>query len=462
MSVHSTFKSSFRKPQRFLAQIAGVCGFLFPGVCAVPAADDGMFAREVAPVLIRKCLVCHNEEKSKGGYRLDDTKILLKAGDSDRAPVVAGKPEASSLFALLIHPDAGERMPQKDEPLPKPDIEAFRRWIAAGALLPEQSIRLTTLVPRIHAAPPSVYRRAMPANAVAVTPDGKQLAAGGINEVLLWDSAGTQVLTRMTNLPPQIQGLDFSPDGSWLAIAGGLSGQFGEVVVQKPADPSSRKMLVGLKDLALDVRFSPDGRLLVVAGADNAVRLFSTSGWKQARVLLAHADWVLSAAFSADGKHLVTASRDKTVRVSNVEDGQVEATYMNHGAPVLAAVFSQDGKLVFSGGRDRAVHGWRVSDGKEQFRLKEPEGDIQRLIVRSNDLFVASADKLVRQYRIDTKALVRTFEGHRDWVQSLVVPDAGGLVYSGGFDGEVRVWKIATGELERRFVPTPGLEQAKK
>ena len=104
----------------------------------------------------------------------------------------------------------------------------------------------------------------------------------------------------------------------------------------------------------------------------------------------------------------------------------------------------------------------RVSDGKEQFRLKEPEGDIQRLIVRSNGLFVASADRFVRQYRIDTKSLVRTFEGHRDWVQSLVVPKSGNVVYGGAFDGEVRVWKLANGELERRFVPTPGFEQAKK
>ena len=462
MPAHPAFNTHIPKPRFLLAVVAGSCGLLLSTVGVVRGADDGMFARDVAPVLIRKCLICHNEEKSKGGYRLDDTRILLKAGDSDRSPVVAGNPESSPLFSLLIHPDADERMPQKDEPLPKADVEAFRRWIAAGALLPEQPIRLTTLVPRIHAAPPAVYRRAIPANAIAVTSDGTQLAAGGINEVFLWDSAGTRVLDRMTNLPPQIHGLDFSPDGSWLAVAGGLSGQFGEVGVQKPADPGSRKMLVGLKDLALDVRFSPDGRFLAVAGADNAVRLFSTADWKQARVVQAHADWVLSAAFSADSKHLVTASRDKTVRVSNVEDGQVEATYMNHSAPVLAAAFSADGKLVLSGGRDRAVHGWRVSDGKEQFRLKEPEGDIQRLIVRSNDLFVASADRLIRQYRIDTKSLVRTFEGHRDWVQSLAVPNAGGLVYGGAFDGEVRVWKVADGELERRFVPTPGFEKAEK
>ncbi len=445
-----------------MATFAGACGFLLSTAFIVQAADDGMFAREVAPVLIRKCLVCHNEEKSKGGYRLDDTWALLKAGDSDKPPVVAGKPESSPLFSLLIHPDADERMPQKDEPLPKADVDAFRRWIAAGAVLPEQPIRLATLVPRVHAAPPGGYRRANPANAIAVTPDGNQLASGGINEVLLWDSAGTGLLGRMTNLPPQIQGLDFSPDGSWLAVAGGLSGQFGEAVVQKPSDPGSRKMLASLKDLALDVRFSPDGRLLAVSGADNSVRLFSTVDWKQARVLQSHADWVLSAAFSADSKHLVTASLDKTVRVSNVEDGQVEATYMNHGAPVFAAAFSADGKLVLSGGRDRAVHGWRVSDGKEQFRLKEPEGDIQRLLVRSNDLFVASADKLVRQYRVDTKALVRTFQGHRDWVQSLAVPKAGSLMFSGGFDGEIRVWKLVNGELERRFVSTPGFEQAKK
>ena len=462
MPLRPTSKAFVSKPQLLKAKITGACGILLLSSGLVMAADDGMFAREVAPVLIRKCLICHNEEKSKGGYRLDDTKVLLKAGDSDKPPVVAGKPEASPLFSLLIHPDADERMPQKDEPLPKADVEAFRRWIAAGAVLPAQTIRLTTLVPRIHSAPPAVYRRATPANAMAVASDGKQLAVGGINEAILWDSSGTQMISRLTNLPPQIQTLDFSPDGSWLAVAGGLSGQFGEAVVQKPADPGSRKMLVGLKDLVLDVRFSPDGRLLAVAGADNAVRLFSTSDWKETRVLQQHADWVVSVAFSVDGKRLVTASRDKTVRVSNLEDGQLEATYMNHGAPVLAAAFSQDGKLVLSGGRDRAVHGWRVSDGKEQFRLKEPEGDIQRLLVRSNDLFVASADKLVRQYRIDTKTLVRTFQGHRDWVQSLVVPKEGGVIYSGGFDGEVRVWKLANGELDRRFVPTPGFEQVQR
>lgn len=462
MPAHPAFNTHVPKPRLLLAVLAGSFGFLLSTAGVVRGADDGMFAREVAPVLIRKCLICHNEEKSKGGYRLDDTRILLKAGDSDRPPVVPGNPESSPLFSLLIHPDADERMPQKDEPLPRTEVEAFRRWIAAGAHLPERPVRLATLVPRIHAPPPTVYRRAVPANAMAVTPDGMQLAAGGIGEVLLWDSAGTRVLDRMTNLPPQIHGLDFSPDGSWLAVAGGLSGQFGEAVVQKPSHPGSRKVLAGLKDLALAVRFSPDGRYLAVVAADNAVRLFSTSDWTQTRVLQAHADWVLSAAFSADSKHLVTASRDKTVRVSGVEDGQVEATYMNHGAPVLAASFSQDGKMVFSGGRDRAVHGWRVSDGKEQFRLREPEGDIQRLIVRSNDLFVASTDRLIRQYRIDTKSLVRTFEGHRDWVQSLVVPDAGGLVYGGAFDGEVRVWKVADGGLERRFVPTPGFEPAQK
>lgn len=450
--LHSTIA-----PQSLKAKLAWVCGVLLLAPQILLADEPVRFAKEVAPILVRKCLACHNEEKSKGGYRLDDTRVLLKAGDSDEAPVVARKPEASSLYSLLVKTDPDERMPQKDEALPKADVEAIRRWIEAGAVLPAETVRLAALVPRGHSAPPAAYRRPFPANALAVSPAGNQLAVGGLNEVVLWETSGAKMLSRITNLPPQIQSIDFSPDGMWIAVAGGLSGQFGEASVIQPAEPTTRKMILNLKDLVLDARFSRDGKLLAVAGADNAVRLFSTTDWKEARVLQQHADWVVSVAFSADGKHLVTSSRDKTVRVSKVEDGELEATYMNHGAPVLAAVFSEDGKLVFSGGRDRAVHAWRVSDGKEQFRLKEPEADIQRLLVRSNDLFVASADKVVRHYRLDTKALVRKFEGHRDWVQSLVLPKAGDLLLSGGFDGEVRVWKLANGELDRRFVPTPGL-----
>ncbi len=438
----------------FRSTFTATLTLLLAFVSHASSADESVFARDVAPVLVRKCLTCHNDEKAKGGYRLHDTKVLLKAGDSGEAPVTAGKPEASHLFALLVHPDADERMPQKDEPLPKSDIEAIRRWITSGAALPEQPVRLTVLVPRVHSAPPAVYLRPVPVNAMALAVDGR-MAFGGINEVFIRDAATASLQSRITNLPPQIHGLDFSPDGSWLAVGGGLSGQFGEAVVVKPAEPASRRIISSLKDLVLEVRFSPDGQLLAVAGADNAVRLFSTSDWKEALVLQHHADWVVSTAFSADGKHLVTASRDKTVRVCNVTNGQVEATYIAHAAPVFAAVFSADGKLVLSGGRDRAVHGWRVSDGKEQFRLKEFEGDIQRLVVRSNDLFAASSDKLVRQYRIDTKALVRTFEGHRDWVQSLVLPREAGVLYSGAFDGEVRVWKTATGEFDHRFAPAP-------
>ena len=49
------------------AKFAGICGVLFLATQALTAAEQGSFAKEVAPILVRKCLACH---------KLDNTKIV--------------------------------------------------------------------------------------------------------------------------------------------------------------------------------------------------------------------------------------------------------------------------------------------------------------------------------------------------------------------------------------------------
>src|SRR5439155_16870524 len=99
-----------------------------------PACDATpvSFTNDIAPILWRKCISCHDEKKAKGGLRLQ-TYAALMAGGKDKEPVlIAGKPEESAMYKLLTTTDPDDRMPQKDDPLPKDDIELIRRWIAEG------------------------------------------------------------------------------------------------------------------------------------------------------------------------------------------------------------------------------------------------------------------------------------------------------------------------------------------
>ena len=66
-------------------------------------------------------------------------------------------------------------------------------------------------------------------------------------------------------------------------------------------------------------KFSPDGRRIVTASADQTARIWDADTAKPLRVLSGHDDFVWSAAFSPDGRRILTASFDRTVRVWDAE-----------------------------------------------------------------------------------------------------------------------------------------------
>ena len=95
------------------------------------------FKKDIAPIFESRCVKCHGEKKQKGEYRLDNAKDIVKAGDSEESPIVAGKPDASYLFKLVaMSEDDDDVMPPKGGTLTKDQVAKIKAWIAEGAKFP--------------------------------------------------------------------------------------------------------------------------------------------------------------------------------------------------------------------------------------------------------------------------------------------------------------------------------------
>ena len=81
--------------------LAGSCSLLWvPLVLAglnALAAEPIDFDKQVAPILVTRCLECHNEATSSGGLVLTNADGFRKGGESGES-VVPGRPDESPLF----------------------------------------------------------------------------------------------------------------------------------------------------------------------------------------------------------------------------------------------------------------------------------------------------------------------------------------------------------------------------
>ncbi|MGV3539769.1 MAG: c-type cytochrome domain-containing protein [Rufibacter sp.] len=88
----------------------------------------------VRPILQEKCYNCHGTNKQKGKLRLDSEVFILKGGKHGEV-LVAGQPEKSDLYALLVLPEEDERrMPPKDKKqLTAQEIKIIQWWIGQAS-----------------------------------------------------------------------------------------------------------------------------------------------------------------------------------------------------------------------------------------------------------------------------------------------------------------------------------------
>jgi hypothetical protein len=106
-----------------------------PKLAVVPATggETVKFSKDIAPVLVDNCFVCHSGQQPTGNLQMGRFTDMIRGGQSGN-PWIPGQP-ADSLLIKKLKGAAGKRMPQPDkkEPLPADVIAKFEKWIAEGA-----------------------------------------------------------------------------------------------------------------------------------------------------------------------------------------------------------------------------------------------------------------------------------------------------------------------------------------
>jgi RNA polymerase sigma factor (sigma-70 family) len=339
---------------------------------------------------------------------------------------------------------------------------------------------------------------------VAYSPDGSLLATAG-NGVRVWDTVRRKMLWEARKFHRWGRAVAFSPDGTALAAAG----RDGTLRLWEGASGKEIRRLKGHRGQIHALAFSPDDKTLVAGGEDGAVHLWA---WRTGRRLghfRAHAGAVSTIAFSLDAKVLASGGNDRTVcfwdaatgrplhrpgkvkgpvlcvrfapdgrrvvSASGVNDalgtarvnpgeGEVKLWDVARGRElrrftgrspfsVIGVAFSPDGKdLVGAGGRSHNLRHWKVDTGREELRFGGHQGEIERVAFSADGKALATAgDRTVRIWDAATGEALY-YLPHRDEVNAVAYSPDGRLLASAGVDGQVSLWRGATGQKVRRLV----------
>jgi WD40 repeat protein/serine/threonine protein kinase len=291
---------------------------------------------------------------------------------------------------------------------------------------------------------------------VVFSPDGRQFATSGWNDVKVWDTrSGAQLHARAWQGPNAgIQGLTYSSNGKLLACVCTQAGEIDETRIWD-AVTGELSATVQLEYRVLDMALSPDNRLLALACFDNTVRLVdAATGTIQQMLSGDRTFWCV--AFSPNGRLVAAGTggegeRDSgTVRIWEVESGRERPPLTGHGAQCVA--FSSDGKRLATGGSDQAIKIWDIDSGQEILTLRGHTDWVQGIAFTPDGRrLVSCGDRTVRIWdgrpwtegeKLD-EAVV-TLRGHADSVNAVAFyPDQTWLA-TASTDGSIKLWDTQT------------------
>ncbi|HEX4128855.1 MAG TPA: PSD1 and planctomycete cytochrome C domain-containing protein [Pirellulales bacterium] len=108
------------------------------------AAKPVDFARDIQPLLAKRCYSCHGPEQAEASLRLDRKADALRGGNSGPAFVPGHSADSRLVKFVAGTSDDDMIMPPEGERLSTTEVAMIRTWIDSGATWPEEPVTART------------------------------------------------------------------------------------------------------------------------------------------------------------------------------------------------------------------------------------------------------------------------------------------------------------------------------
>lgn len=290
-----------------------------------------------------------------------------------------------------------------------------------------------------------------PAVGVAVSPDGALIASAGTDDrVRLWDRAGARVAELPARAADRLPGLAVSPDAGLVAALD----ERGQLRIWTRT-AQARGVPIQAADRGRSaLAFAPRGDRVAAACSVAGVCVWDVDGRALAGPLAGLRSEATALAFAPDGAILAAGTRYSALQLWPVPGGAPD--WLPDGARglVTGIAFSPDGTLLAAASEVLRI--WTRDRTRRSDAVELHGGQALAIAVSPDSQLLATGgvDAQVRLWNRDAAAQGAPLVGHSGPVAALTFAGPGTLL-SGGADGSVRVWDLATRQAQRLAVGPP-------